>query len=121
MRITKSLSLTLIGIFITVYSNLALAEQSLGDVSLNATGAFGTLARIMTSGSYLIGFGFAVSSLLQYKAHRDNPSQVTLGKPIFLLFIALFFIFMPMLFLVSGNTIFGNGTLTGGVSGTGSF
>ncbi len=121
MRSRQAVFSLIISVFLMLFSPTVLAAQSVGDVSLNATSAFGLLARLMTSGSYLIGFGFAVGALLQYKAHRENPSQVTLGKPIFLLFISLFFIFMPMLFLVSGNSVFGHGSLSGGVSGTGSF
>ena len=31
-------------------------------------------AQLLTSGSYIAGFGFAIASILKFKAHKDNPT-----------------------------------------------
>ncbi len=104
----------------TVFATSA-PEVSLGDAALNVTGSVGLLAQFITSLSYVLGFGFGVGAILKYKNHRDNPSQVPLGTPITLIFIALAFVFMPMIFSASGNTIFGAGAEQGTVHGVNSF
>lgn len=94
---------------------------SLGAAASNMTTSVGFLAQFITSLSYVMGFGFGVGAILKFKAHRDNPSQVTLGTPIALVFISLAFIFMPMLFAASGNTVFGGNAEQGTAQGTTSF
>ena len=94
---------------------------SLGAAANNMTTSVGFLAEFITSLSYAMGFGFGVGAILKFKAHRDNPSQVTLGTPIALVFISLAFIFMPMLFAASGDTVFGANAEQGTAQGTTSF
>lgn len=94
---------------------------SLGAAANNMTTSVGFLAQFITSLSYVMGFGFGIGAILKYKAHRDNPSQVTLGTPITLVFISLAFIFMPMLFTASGSTIFGTTPEQGTSQGVNTF
>jgi intracellular multiplication protein IcmD len=118
-------------IFLVLITGLLLTEAafaastapsySLGQISDNLIISIGGLAQLITSGCYVIGFGFGVAAILKFKGHRDNPSQVTIGQPITLCILALAFIFMPMLFIISGDTIFGAHTIVGGPSGVSSF
>lgn len=87
----------------------AYAENSadLGTVAETITDTFDSLAMLITAGSYIAGLGFAISAILKFKAHKDNPQQVTVGTPIALLFVAAALIFLPSILGVTGNTLFG--------------
>ena len=90
---------------------------SLSDVATNIIGSFGALAKMITAAAYVAGFGFAFAAILKFKAHKDNPQQIPVGTPIALLFVGAALIFLPTLFGISGETIFGSGSTTGGDSG----
>jgi hypothetical protein len=74
--------------------------------------SFGNIASLIDAGSYVAGFGFAVGAILKFKQHKDNPTQVPIGTPIALIFIAAALLFIPTLIPVSGGTIFGSTSLT---------
>lgn len=69
---------------------------SLGDVANNLLGPTRGITELMYGVSYVAGAGMLVMALMQYKAHRDNPSQVRLGTPIAFLIFGLIFIFIPL-------------------------
>ncbi|MFZ0219935.1 MAG: type IV secretion protein IcmD [Candidatus Aquirickettsiella sp.] len=101
------------------YTSLARAEaDNLGAVASTITGSFGQLAKLITAGAYMAGIGFCMASMLKFKAHKDNPTQIPIGTPIALLFIGAALIFLPNIFHIAGNTIFGGTSGAGGVSGT---
>jgi intracellular multiplication protein IcmD len=102
-----------------LYAGFALAQATdIGGVASTITATFGNLAKLITGVSYIAGLGFAVAAILKFKAHRDNPQQVTVGTPIALLFVAAALLYLPSLFTVAGNTIFGTGKSTATVSGS---
>ena len=87
----------------------------------NVQGTFKTFARFITGVAFLAGLGFALGSVMKFKAHKDNPTQVPIGMPITLLFIAVALLFLPFLFGRVGMTVFGSskGTTVSGWSGIG--
>ncbi len=91
--------------------------STMGTLAGNIQGSFSAIALLITSGAYIAGFGFAVASILKFKAHKDNPTQIPVGTPVALLFIAVALIFMPSLFNIGGHTVFGSGMTAGGVTG----
>lgn len=91
--------------------------QTLGAVATQVTTSFSALAKLITASSYVAGMGFALSAILKFKQHKDNPQQIPIGTPIALLFIAAGLIFLPTIFGVAGQTIFGSSATAGGVSG----
>lgn len=91
--------------------------SSIGEIATNITGSFEGLARLITAAAYIAGIGFAMSAILKFKQHKDNPQQVTIGTPIALLFIAAALIFLPTIFGIAGTTIFGSSGTAGGISG----
>lgn len=119
------------GIFIWIVATVAIAllpvesamaaAQAIGSVAANITKSMGDLAKLVTAGSYVAGFGFAVGAILKFKAHKDNPTQIPVGTPIALIFIAAALIFLPTIFGVAGKTMFSSGASVGGVSGVSSF
>ncbi|MEM1243244.1 MAG: type IV secretion protein IcmD [Pseudomonadota bacterium] len=97
------------------------AAQDLGQVAQNVTRTLDSVAKLITAGSYVAGFGFAIGAILKFKAHKDNPTQIPVGTPIALIFIAAALIFLPSIFGVTGKTLFGAGSEVGGVSGVTTF
>lgn len=91
--------------------------QTIGSVATQVTTSFSALAKLITAASYVAGMGFALSAILKFKQHKDNPQQIPIGTPIALLFIAAGLIFLPTIFGVAGQTIFGSSATAGGVSG----
>jgi intracellular multiplication protein IcmD len=81
--------------------NTANAGITIGNVASNITGSLGNLAMLITAGSYVAGFGFAIGAILKFKAHKDNPTQIPVGTPIALIFIAAALIFLPNIFGIS--------------------
>ena len=94
----------------------------LGTVAGNVTSTFVEVAQLITASSYVAGLGFAVGSILKFKAHKDNPQQITVGVPIALMFVAAALIFLPSMFDVAGGTLFGSaGGTSAGITGITSF
>lgn len=106
------------------FSTAALAQGggpeagSLGEVAERVTTSFTNVAKLITAGAYVAGMGFAVTAVLKFKAHKDNPTQVPIGTPIALVFIAAALLFLPELFKISGITLFGSDLETAGPGGT---
>lgn len=94
------------------------ASTSLGTMASSITSSFTSVAKLITAGSYLAGLGFAVSAILKFKQHKDNPTQITIGTPIALVFIAAALLFLPSILGVAGQTMFGTSGSVAGPSGT---
>tara|TARA_Y100001956_G_scaffold9950_1_gene8768 strand:- start:2568 stop:2966 length:399 start_codon:yes stop_codon:yes gene_type:complete len=94
------------------------SNMSLGSVASTITGSFTSLTKLITAGSYLAGMAFSIGAVMKFKQHKDNPTQVPIGTPIALVFIAAALLFLPSVLGVSGETIFGSGAETAGPTGT---
>jgi len=92
------------------------ANTGISGIVGNVQGTFKTFAKFITGAAYLTGLGFALGSVMKFKAHRDNPTQVPIGMPIVLMFVAMALLFLPYLFGQIGTTVFGSGK-SSGVSG----
>lgn len=93
-------------------------DESLGTMAQALTKTFGDVGAAVTALSYIAGLGFAVAAILQFKQHKENPSQTPVGKPISQVLIAAALLFLPTIFSAVGNTIFSGGGQTAGASGT---
>lgn len=101
------------------YTAISKADvQTLGDMALTITKSFEGLAKLITAGAYMAGIGFVMASMLKFKAHKDNPTQIPIGTPIALLFVGSALIFLPHIFVIAGYTIFGGTNGAAGISGT---
>lgn len=112
--------LSLSGLFFYT-ANVFAQAQGLDKVAENITGTFGALAKLITAVAYVAGMGFGMAAILKFKAHKDNPTQIPIGTPIALLFVSAALLFLPTLFGVAGQTVFGQGKTQGGVTGITSF
>ena len=96
----------------------AAGSQTLGNVASGITKAFEPITLLVTGGSYIAGLAFAVGAILKFKQHKENPTQVELGKPITFLLVAASLLFLPSILNVAGGTLFGTGASTAGPSGS---
>ena len=95
-------------------------QSGIGGVATQVTSNFTAIAKLITAGSYVAGMAFAVGAIVKFKAHKDNPTQIPIGTPIALLFVGAALIFVPTVFKVAGQTIFGASGKAAGVSGNSS-
>jgi len=98
----------------------AVATSGVGAVASTARQQLGAIAQLITAGSYVAGMGFAVGAVVKFKAHKDNPTQIPIGMPIALLFVAAALIFIPSVYSSTGASLFSSGQV-GGISGVTSF
>ena len=92
---------------------------TLGGMASQITSSFGSLTKLITAGSYLAGLGFSIGAIMKFKQHKDNPTQIPIGTPIALVFIAAALLFLPTILGITGATMFGSGGgKTAGPSGT---
>jgi len=92
----------------------------LGEMALKVTQAMKGFSKLIIASAYVAGMGFAIGAVMKFKAHKDNPTQIPVGTPIALLFIAAALIFLPGIFSTVGNTLFGSTEgIKGSIDGTG--
>jgi intracellular multiplication protein IcmD len=89
-------------------------SQTQGAVFVNSNNTFANSKDAVTSESYLAGLGYSVRAIMKFKEHKDAPTQLPIGTPICLLFVAAALLFLPAILGVTGSTIFGGsgGTVT---------
>lgn len=112
----KGLFLLGTSIFLFCVAGAAFSASGIGAVATNVRSNFSALAQLITAGSYVAGLAFGVAAVVKFKAHKDAPTQVTIGQPIALLFVAAALVFIPGVLKSSGRTLFVSGS-TAGVSG----
>ncbi|BCA94128.1 hypothetical protein TUM19329_04890 [Legionella antarctica] len=112
-------------IFAASASLIALVSQdasagalTLGGMASSITKSFTNLAKLITAGSYLAGLGFSIGAIMKFKQHKDNPTQIPIGTPIALVFIAAALLFLPTILGVTGQTMFGGAGKTAGPTGS---
>ncbi len=88
----------------------AASGQDVGAMSKQIASSFKDLTKLITGGSYLAGLGFSVAAIMKFKQHKDNPTQIPIGTPIALVFIAAALLFLPSILGIAGNTMFGVGS-----------
>jgi len=102
-----------------VSQEAAAGNLTIGGMASSITGSFESLTKLITAGSYLAGLGFSIGAIMKFKQHKDNPTQIPIGTPIALVFIAAALLFLPSILGVTGATMFGSaGGKTAGPKGT---
>ena len=106
-------------VLVLMATNVLADTTSVGALASNIYGNFSRLTKLIIGGSYLAGIGFAVGAIMKFKAHKDQPTQITIGTPVALVFIAAALLFLPTILHIAGGTMFGGaGTALSGPSGT---
>jgi intracellular multiplication protein IcmD len=101
-----------------VCSQVALASGGLNIASVASTmqTQINSLVSFLIIVSYVCGIGACLISIMQFKAHKDNPQQVPLSKPMVYLVVGAALLFLPSILQIAGNSIFGT-TAGSGVGG----
>lgn len=102
---------------ICITGNAFATGETLGTMASTMTNTFGSVGKLVTAASYIGGLASSITAILQFKQHKDNPSQTPIGKPIGLVFIGAALLFLPTVFSVVGNTLFSKGGTTAGPTG----
>src|SRR5579864_430745 len=115
----KKVILGLLALACFVAGTAAFATISgVGSVAAQVTTNVANIARLVTAASYVAGMAFAVGAIVKFKAHKDNPTQIPIGTPIALLFVGAALIFLPHIFIIAGETVFGDTSGAAGIYGT---
>lgn len=91
---------------------------TLGGMASSITSSFESLTKLITAGSYLAGLAFSIGAIMKFKQHKDNPTNIPVGTPIAMTFIAAALLFLPSILGVTGATLFGGSGTTAGPSGS---
>ena len=76
-------------------SDNATSSTTLGEMAESITSSFTNLSKLITAGSYIAGLAFSIGAIMKFKQHKDNPTQIPVGTPIALIFIAAALLFLP--------------------------
>ncbi len=102
-----------------MFAGAAMADGlTLGGMASSITSSFESLTKLITSASYLAGLGFSIGAIMKFKQHKDNPTQIPIGTPIALVFIAAALLFLPTILDVAGETMFGGDGKVAGPTGS---
>lgn len=107
----------IIGTGLLLFSINVNAADTIGSMASNITKSFTSLTKLITAGSYLAGLGFSIGAIMKFKQHKDNPTQIPIGTPIALVFIAAALLFLPSILGMTGSTMFGDNYDTAGPTG----
>nr|WP_199484697.1 type IV secretion protein IcmD [Legionella drancourtii] len=112
-------SIACLSLLALICQDAAAGSLTIGGMASSITASFTNLTKLITSGSYLAGLGFSIGAIMKFKQHKDNPTQIPIGTPIALVFIAAALLFLPTILGVTGATMFGSsGGKTAGPTGT---
>lgn len=89
------------------------ADSDVGAIATSLTTSIGNFAKLLYIISYVAGIGFAIAGILQLKAHKEQPQQVPLSKPIVILIVAACLMFLPSVMSAAGASIFGTAQSAG--------
>lgn len=78
-------------------------SQTQGAIFVSSANSFSASKDTVTSESYMAGLGFAVGAIVKFEQHKDNPTQVPIGTPIGLVFVAAAMLFLPSILDVAGG------------------
>jgi intracellular multiplication protein IcmD len=92
-------------------------STTLGSVATAVTANFSSLSKLITSGSYLAGLGFSTASILKFKSHKDNPTQIPVGTSAALTAVSAALLFLPSVVSIAGSTTFDASSVKAAASG----
>lgn len=105
----KLFSLSFLSMLLVIPSIVFAAEGGLSGMAEGLRTQITAIADILVVVSYVAGVGFALAGIVQFKAHKDNPAQVPLSKPIVYIVVGACLLFLPNILDTAGSTVFGEG------------
>ena len=119
--IGKQTVLKLLKIILTLTPATVIADQypTISTMAASITTQVNAIANLLSISAYIAGVGFALSGILQFKTHKENPQQVPLSKPIVMILIAAALLFLPSVLTIAGNSLFGPHAVSAATAGGG--
>ncbi|MBA3536670.1 MAG: type IV secretion protein IcmD [Tatlockia sp.] len=102
---------------LVIITDVAAGGTTLGSMASSITKSFTAIGKLITAGSYIAGLAFSIGAIMKFKQHKDNPTQIPIGTPISLTFIAAALLFLPSILGVAGYTMFGGSGSVAGPTG----
>lgn len=110
-------------IFITLLTCLAttvLANSgNITTIATTVTTEATSIAKLLSVTAYVAGVGFALAGILQFKAHKENPQQTALSKPVVMVVVAACLLFLPTILSIAGASLFGSSATSAATAGGG--
>ena len=107
-KFLKTSNVAFIAMVLMMVASPAFAQNA-GDVADNLFGQFENFADVITGAIFLAGLGIGGAAALKFKAHSENPGQVSLKIPMIYAIVAAICIGFVAFLQVGRNTIFGDG------------
>jgi intracellular multiplication protein IcmD len=95
MRQNSFLSFIILVGFVSYAAATTIPGPSIGQMAQSVLVPVDIMTQLLYKIFYILGAVLVVGSGIQYKAHRDNPQQVPINRPIFLLIIGLVLLAVP--------------------------
>jgi intracellular multiplication protein IcmD len=81
--------------------------NDLTSLSTQLQGQLTAVSQLLIYASYVVGVGFALMGVLQFKTHKENPQQMPLGKPVMCMIVAACLLFLPSIIQLAGTSLLG--------------
>lgn len=108
----KNVMITVATLGLVSLMTAAFADAGGGDIAAMATqvkSQASAIATLLNVASYVAGVGFALAGILQFKAHKENPQQTPLSKPVVMIVVAACLLFLPTIMNIAGASLFQGG------------
>lgn len=109
--------LSMVACFSLLSLDASAAATTIAGMASNVNASLTEVAKMIVGASYVAGIGFSVGAVMKFKQHKDNPTQIPIGTPIALLFIAAALLFLPTIVKIAGYSMFGTGATAASVTG----
>ena len=112
-------------ICLTVICGTSYADSdtfTLGSIAENIVLSYESVGKMMLGTAFTMGLGLGIAAIFKFKQHKDNPTQVTIGTPLVMLFLSAGLIFLPSFYNPIGLSLFGDdqsNLVAGGFEGQG--
>ena len=92
---------------------------TVGDIANNIScSLFNLTGTLIIGGAYLTGIVIFISAVFKFKQYKDNSTQIPIGTAFALFGMSVVLIFLPGLYSMSGQTLFGSDAETYGYTGS---
>ena len=110
---------TLMWVILLSFCTFQVFAATISSIATTVTTEATAIAKLLSVTAYVAGVGFALAGVLQFKAHKENPQQVPLSKPVVMIVVAACLLFLPTILNVAGATLFGSSATSAATAGGG--
>ncbi len=107
----------LMGVLALISCAVSADSGTISSIATNVQGQATAIAKLLSVTSYVAGVGFALAGILQFKAHKDNPQQTPLSKPVVMIVVAACLLFLPTILNIAGASLFGSSATSAATAG----